>query len=351
MGSPLGRVLGCSQSMQVRIQPQGGAGAKVTLLDPISVSWSRALDDTSEAEAVIPVRSLECCSVLSGVRPWSHELALVRDGVTVWEGPITHVKDSRGDGAITLSARDVTAWFTKRRIHYGYDYTGDPQDLSTIAVKAIRDGLALGDPNILRYLQVSPAQVSAERKVDPNTVLVDDEIRAMTTAGLNFTALGRAIYVFSQAQALTEIPGLTSKDFDGEVFLEWDGLSAVDDMVVIGEAVSGQYATEGGVYGLLEGVGKADGVLNGTAAQAAARVQVEGSFPPPLFIASGSVGALRSRAPVTIHDLIPGVVTTLTISGNCSHISQLMRLEKVAVTWEAGVEKVSPTFAPASRGA
>lgn len=351
MGAPLSRTLGCSQNMQVRVQAQGGAGAKLTLPDPVAVSWSRVLDDTSEAQAVIPVRSVECCGALSGVRPWSHELAVVREGVTVWEGPITQVKDSRQAGTITLAARDVTAWFTKRRIRYGYDYTGNPQDLSVIAQDAIRDGLGVDDPNILKYLQVSPAHVSAERMVGPNTTLVDQEVRDMTSAGLNFTALGRAIYLFSQLESLLQIPSLTSGDFDGDVSLEWDGLGTVTDMVVNGEAVTGSYSTDGGIYGRLEGITKVDGILDTASANSAARLQVQASFPPPLFVASESVGALRSRAMVSIHDLIPGVTTTLVIAGNCSSISQQMRLEKVSVEWAEGVEKVSPTFVPVSGGA
>lgn len=344
------RVLGCSQDMQVRVQPRGGGGTRLSLPNPISVTWSRALDDTSEAEAVIPVRSLECCGSLSGVRPWSHEMAVIRDGFVVWEGPILQVKDSRRSGTITLSARDVTAWWTKRRIRVGYDYTDDPQDLSTIAAKAIRDGMSIDDPNLLQHMQVLPAQVSAARKVDPNTTLVDEEVRAMTSGGLNFTALGRAVYLFSQLNALTEIPGLNSGDFDGDVALEWDGLGSVNDMIVNGEAVTGSYATDGGMYGRLEGITKADGTLNIAAANATARLEVKGSFPPPLFVASGSVGALRSRAPVLISDLVPGVETTLVIAGNCASVSQRMRLEKVDVDWAEGTEKVSPTFVPISGG-
>jgi hypothetical protein len=342
----MGAVLGCSRSMHVRVQGQGGRGFKATLDRVSSVEWGRVLDGTSEAKVVVPVRGSSCCSVLGGVRPWSHEIALVRDGITVWEGPVISVTDSHLSSQVTISARDLTAWFSKRRVHNGYDYTNTPTDLSDIARQAIVDGLSEQDPGVLEFLKVFPSGVLGQRQVLPNTVLVSDEISDMTSAGLNYTAVGRSILLFSHLVPLVQIPGLSWKDFTGDLPLEWQGLSSVNNAVTVGEGVAGFFQTPGGPYGLLESITKVDGVLDTSSANSAAQIVVDTNFPPPLVITGGSLGQLSPRAPVTMADLVPGVQSMLSVRGNCSSVTQNMTLEQVSVTWENNNETVSPTFAP-----
>lgn len=341
--------LGCAVDMHVRVQAQGGKGFKATLERPETVQFSRAIDETSTAQVVVPIRDVSCCQFLSGVRPWAHELAIVRDGVTVWEGPILTVVDSKNAGTITISARDLTAWFAKRRIPTSYSFVGNPQDLATIAETAIRDGMVVDDPNMLKHLQVFPTGVFAERAVAANTALIDDEIRSMVGNGLNFTTVGRRVILFGDNNPLATIAPLKSGDFLGDVPLQWDGLTSANDAVVLGEGVAGRYLAPGGTYGLLQSVTKVDGLLNTSGAVGAARAIVAATFPPPLFLTPGSVGQLRSQAPVTLADLVPGVNSLLTVDGNCSRFSQLMRLEKVEVAWSMSTERVTPTFAPFSK--
>lgn len=337
--------LGCSRQMQAVVRIAGATEQDTPLHDVSSAKWSRLLDGQGEAEVTVPIRNRSCCESFGDVRPWSHELALYRSGKLVWEGPIVIVDDSRTNSEISFTARDVTAWLGKRRIHFGYNYT-TATDLTTIAGQAVRDAIGPRDPDLLRHLIEYPAGVVAQRQVPANRVIALDEINDLARVGLNYTASGRAIILFSETVPLGNLGTLTDEHFQGGLNLQWNGLVAANDVVVIGEGVAGQFAVDGGAYGLLEAAVKSDGTIDQQAADSSARLYVGLSFPPPLIISANSSGVLRSRAPVVINDLIPGVQVTLVARGNCGSVTQNMRLEKLQVEWSDDGETVSVGFAP-----
>lgn len=341
--------LGCSRQMQVVVRTRGAVTQSQPLHDVSAATWERVLDGQSRATVVIPIRNQGCCASLARTRPWSHEIMLVRSGEVVWEGPIVGVSDDRFAQTITIRARDMSAWLGKRRIHTAYDYTGNPTDLTDIATRAISDALGPDEPGVLQWLTTYPSGVMAERRVGADVTKALDEVNDMARTGLNYTTVGRRLILFGETTPLANIGTLTDTHFARGIPLEWDGLVAASSVAVIGEGVVGRYSTDPGVYGLLEEAVKTDGVLDKQAAETSARLLVQASFPPPLLISAGEFGALSSRAPVLISQLVPGVSVTIVARGNCETVTQQMRLEKLSVVWSPEGETVSPSLAPIVR--
>lgn len=95
----------CSQSMACQID----------LSDIIRITWTRVLDDVSEAEVEVGLTGdsqQTCCQCLATVEPFCHELHIWRDGDEVWVGPIEAIRYERE--RVTIKARDSLAWLDVR---------------------------------------------------------------------------------------------------------------------------------------------------------------------------------------------------------------------------------------------
>lgn len=341
------RVLGCSRNMRAVVFPRAG-GRQVKIRNPEQISWQRVLDGTSEAGVVARIRGRECCSGLTSVRPWSHQLALFRDNELVWEGPITTVKDSRLSSAITLSARDITEWASHRVIRAGYSFLGTAAaDLSTIAAAAIRASFALDDPGVTSDLTVYPTGIVAERQVDADTTILAEDLSDLAQLGLNYTAVGRRWILFGDGSRIGNIGNLPATSFSGDIDLVWDGLNVANRVIVTGNAVRGVAEVDPGRYGVLESIVQADGVLDSASAAASARAVIAGTFPPEAVLTT--TGSLRPDAPVTISQLVPGVLAVTAARGACQSITQRSRMESLQVDWTREGESVQPKFAPLPR--
>ncbi|MFE2491008.1 hypothetical protein ACFXGR_49000 [Streptomyces mirabilis] len=71
------------------------------------VEWSRVLDGTSSARALIQPDG-DCCTRLGRIGSWRTRLAIFRDGQYVWDGPVTDVTWSLGQ--VEVTAEDGSVW-------------------------------------------------------------------------------------------------------------------------------------------------------------------------------------------------------------------------------------------------
>lgn len=104
----------CSRSMTCQIN----------LSDVINLTWTRILDDVSEAEVEIGLTGdaqQTCCECLAIVEPFCHELHIWRDGEEVWVGPIEAVRYERE--RVTIKARDSLAWLDVRIPNEDVEFT------------------------------------------------------------------------------------------------------------------------------------------------------------------------------------------------------------------------------------
>lgn len=108
--------LGCGvPSVFITARCSSSMTCQIDLADVIKLTWTRRLDEVSEAEVTIGLTgdsSQTCCACLASVEPFCHELHIWRDGQEVWVGPIEALRYERD--RVTIKARDSLAWLDVR---------------------------------------------------------------------------------------------------------------------------------------------------------------------------------------------------------------------------------------------
>lgn len=335
--------LGCAEEYTIEIRDRNGA-IPYGAVEPSSVEWGRVLDDTSDAVIRVPYSGPDCCELLNLTRTWCNSIAIFSDQEPVWMGPITGLTYTRDETVI--SARDVTQWLVRRVIKSLLDFTGtNAADLSSIAEALVRHGYAQDDPGVLAYLHVLPSGIYGERRYEPDTGYVFDQLRELARTGIDFTAIGQRVIIAGE-MPLARLPGLTDEHFAGELTVVEDGLAAATAATVLGKGVSGT-AGGAGVCGLLEVLQSEEEILDERSAQAEAEAIVAAGYPSPVYLDVPDDAQLTPDAPIGINDLIPGVLVPVTSTETCRTVAAELRLQrvKVAFTPDAG-EQVRVTLAP-----
>lgn len=342
-----GGPLGCAENYDVVVHDRFGRRPYGSFEDVVSLTWSRVLDDTSEAEVVITTGEPECCELLSMVYPWCNDLSIFRDGELVWQGPIMSLDPVNRDQAI-IKARDITAWLDVRVIHNLIDFTATGMgaaDLVTIARALVVDALQPDDPNVIPLLTTTPlAGITGERRYEPNSEYAGAELRELARTGIDFTAIGHRLILAG------ELPfgrtfALSDEDFTGDLNVIVDGLAYVTRAIVQGEGV---LATSGGVgdCGLVERLIKEEAIKDQASAQAEADSTVSAGDPVPVYLEVPDGSGLDPNAPVSISELVPGVVVPVTSAQTCRTVAADLRLRKLEVTFDEAGERVAVTLVP-----
>lgn len=339
--------LGCPDTYTAALFDNRGEAPLGAALEVSEVKWGRLLDDTSTAEVTIPIKDTACCEALGDARTWCNDLGLYRDGDLVWQGPINGLDHGTDDTKI--SAVDVTGWLSGTEVFAAFDTTTatgtGPLDLALIAQKLITEGFTEFDPNVLPFLAVTLTGIPGERKYDAKQTYVGDEVRELARTGLDFTALGRRIIIGPEA-AFARLAQLQDDDFLGELRVREDGSGYISEAIVIGTGVT---ATAGGVgtCGKRTRIVKEESIEDMASAQAEADSLVRAGTPAPLILDVPDGVQLSPECPVTIADLVPGVVIPVASISTCRTVFTDMRLLKVDVSYTADDgESVKVTLAP-----
>lgn len=333
--------LGVARNYVIAVTPKDGFG-NLGFLDASSLQWGRVLDDSSSAQIKVNLASgnVECCALASSLRTWGHQIRISRDGVLVWEGPIVNLEYGREE--LVITARDVTAWLSRRVVRTILDYR-TATDLTTIALGLIEHGFQRDDPNVLAYVQATLSNVKGERYYgldEPKYVL--DELNELARTGIDYTCIGRRIAVFPELSN-DSLPVLRQDDFLDELRVTEDGLGAATYAQVRGSGVVGHFGGESSFYGLLEFAAQEDNILDEATANLRAEAIVEAGNPAPLYVTTPGQSRLACTAPVEINQLVPGIRVPVTIALGelCRSVSTTMRLISLDVQVEAGEENVS----------
>jgi hypothetical protein len=346
----------------------------------LELTWERVLDDYSEARLRFrPIQGSDCCDKLKpkmdstgkllepGLWPWAHELALYRDGEFVWQGPVfsideTVLPDETTD-YIQITARDFLAWLDRRVIHKNISLSKKAWDLSTIAEAIVRDAFAPDDPGLMPYLTVSLSGRTGKRTVAAWEAKSGDELREVARGGLDFTCVGRRIFIKSPKFDPTKATiTLTSRDFLSGIEIRVVGSEAATAGVAIGgvpptgsQAPAKAYYPAGGpaagtdpFFGLIENWTQSESVdINLDFLKWIAKQKVIDGYPPPLTLSIPAGSGLTPSSPVSIHHLVPSTYFTVRVAGTCRELVQHMRLSHVSVTWSASqAETVGVSFIP-----
>lgn len=337
-------LLGCGL-YTVYVKARGG-GPVLFALPFTSLSWERPESQTGQASIQIDGISNygdDCCRHLGEIQPWKHEIAIYRDNRQMFWGPITS-REITGEQA-KLTCRDVSAWAGRRRV--GKTITHVQKDLAVIARDYWLNGLSRDKtPNV--KLSTFPVGILADRTVEANKVMVDDQIGELVRTGLSWAAVGRTVVLGVRQSQTTPVARLMDAAFVAPPGTVEDGSAQTNDLVVLGEGAgedaeqpSGAARDQASVetFGLLEDVISESDIKDDASATANARTQVALLADPPATISGGT---LSQTAPVTIDELLAGLPIDIRLTDTCVQVAGVYRMVKIAGSVAAsGEEQIS----------
>lgn len=345
--------LGCG-TYRVAIHTRASLLRAVVEVPWTQIEWGRVLDDTSSATVQA---GAGCCGEIleSQVRPWSHTLAIYRkvQGSVgygrVWSGPVMAIRDR---DALTLEARDLSAWCDHRLVHDDHDHVAE--DLADIYQSLWDDAMA-PDPVPDYTLSLTASGTTGDRQVltDSHT-LAGDPLRELGRTGLDWTVLDRVQIVGPSEIDTPAVATLIDSHFVGDPEVVVDGSTQANLWYVSGsgggaegDEVSGFASVSPGADGLLESVASESSILDDLSADENAQTRLDRSSMPQRYVTDAD---LHSDAPVPMERLIPGARVRLALTGRCLPVRTTERLSSVKVTasrdGNAVTEKVSISLQP-----
>lgn len=363
--------LGCG-TYEAYFMERGGGSFVCRARNITSINWGRVLNEVSEASITVALSGQDgdCCACIGSINPWEHEIALFRDGVEVWCGPITNAEIDLNSLTATFNAKDLFVWTDYRWIEpHDEDYEVEETELSVVWDWILTHGYNKDPWNMQWFLEKTgiPIDKLYSAYFDPDRwggeyPMVGDELRSLSKAGLDFTVIRRTL-----------IGGDLETKPPIQLPLLYDNHWAVLPKIVIS---GGTMATEVGVAGGNGGYGGYDddqmwierpqdefrarfGLLQKFIVEAKLEEEITTDLPNAITQEAYSTrelkkqpyvyvqgGELASSAPVDFDSLIPGATASLAFTQTCRTIESRYRLLKVNVSFSGDKESVSLELTP-----
>lgn len=373
-----GATLGCG-AHRIEVYRRGGETRVGTISNISSVEWNRVRDDISDSKIVVSGWDIDCGNLLASLKTWAYEIVIFRDNgfrtERVWEGPITLL--TYEVDKVTIHAKDVMAYAYRRIIKQAMSDSGNsPTAGATVVNRAMRillNTLAPDDPNVLAYLQVlaQPDDATQYRSTPAYSRTAFEEIDDMAAnAGLDYTAIGRAILLWGTKHRIGTLPEFRDKDLGSPPIVSEYGMSmsnvyAVSDgNGIYGEANRLDEDGKDETYGLVEVLSSTwasdSASESGTYTQAgietikasfaaAAERSIGDRYPPPVVVRVPDNTRLHPDVVISIQQLVPGVVVPLRSTGTLRTVVATQKLDAVKVIERGGEETITITLSPFSR--
>lgn len=336
------------------------------------ITWTRKRDDISNCLLDTNGFGAECGALLAEAHCWTHEIVVFRDGVRVWEGPITRITRHRDQ--VEIEAKDVMAWVYRRILRQGYNdsfriVNGEQLASRTVVERSrqiVMNALAPDDPNILPYLTVYsfPDDAGQSRVVPDFSRTAWEEIDDMAaTAGLDYTTVGRRIMLWDTHRPIGRLIEMRDGNFsDPPIVTEYGMQTATAFGVTNNNGVWGLASRSNNPYGLVEQLASAYGETEGgteevltSSARAAlqrtltaqAERNIAGRWPTPVVARVPDNSTIHPDSNIDINHLIPGVWIPLRTTGPTWNLAQWQKLDLVTVEQAANGEQVKVTMSPA----
>ncbi|MCL1900239.1 MAG: hypothetical protein FWG11_07005, partial [Promicromonosporaceae bacterium] len=376
---PLPQVLGTGTS-RAFIYDQRGEQRILELSNVSSLSWSRRINEVSDASVIVDVpgggEREECCGDLGNIHVWHHSLVIFRevDGTPqrVWEGPIRRL--GYRPGQVTIDARDVSGWLEHRRRHTYRDVASSPVTTEMMlslqrafTSPVVTSPAETSDPNVLPWVinygtLTEPVSMgpAVSRDVLPNEAFYIDDLNSFVDMGGRWTVLGRSIIVFHDGIALGRTNTLLpSRDLQAEIEIVEDGDSLTTYGVARDDTGAAQayYGPTGhtpidAYYGLLDSVvslGGGDTGASRAALIAAATAVWNQNYPAPILLNIPQDSTLSCDAPFPMQHLVCGTIVPIESTETCRDVSATMILSGVQVEQTAEGEQVAISLIPSSQ--
>ena len=329
------------------IYERGGQVALGEVTPLMQVRWSRKRDDISDAFALVAAN--ECCELLGSLRTILHELHIMRNGVIVWQGPITRLEYEFDQ--VSIYAEDVL-WQAKRMVLLqGYDQTFPNiwNAVDRMHWLVWDNCYALdGDPWRMNG-HLHPVHGSTDpltsRSINPYQFTVwEDFDRYAENSGTDYTVMNRDIYYWDTHYAWKILPDLDDRYMSQfPRIVEYGNEAYTRAFVTDGNGHVGSYTENDPAY---NAYGNVDKLISNTdnanirepsaedLAQWSdtARRNVTSELPPIVDIAIPFNTTLLPGSPWSMEDLFPGAWFRCTVTHVCRQHSEFQRLDNIQVS-------------------
>lgn len=355
------------ESTFVKVMDRGGQTAIFDIPSFTSLKYSRVRDDMSSANLVVQRGDVDatCWGHLGALEAGRHELLIVRNGVRVWEGPV-----SRAGGDSTtfeIEARDVFLYVYRTILQNDYNNAYPNTDFVTERARTLLEGELVrweaAGANILAYLDIRTDLDTAH--TSRNTLQFEktlfEEIDDMAArSGMDYTCVGRSIVVNDTHYALGRTVPLTDDDFDGQLVVtqygmnlctyaavtdglgHWSARKIEEDYYGPWEMLETSYSVQDTIQCAAEG---ADTFAYGEMGEQAVR-NLSNRYPSPVTVRVPDNSRLNPDTGLTINDLVPGVRIPLVAVRSARTVSQEQKLDKVTFELTGGDEVITVVMSP-----
>lgn len=369
-----GATLGCG-THRVFAYRRGGFERVGEVRGLTYLDWGRVRDDISTSRVVIEDWDIDCGNLLARLQTWAYELVIFRDNgysnERVWEGPITLLTYEQD--RVVIQAKDVMNYPYRRIIKQRMSDTAVGATVTSRAAQVVQNVMAPDDPNVLAYLQVITHEDDAMqyRSTPAYSRTAFEEIDDMAAnAGLDYTAVGRAILLWSTKHRIGTLPEFRDENLGAAPIVSEYGMSTAnlysvsDGNGVHGEADRLDVSGNDPIYGLIEMLSStwaSDSTEDsGTYTQEGletvrrsfsefAERSIADRYPPPIVVRIPDNTTLNPNTVLSIQQLVPGVVIPLRSSGTLRSVTGNQKLDSVKVVEQGGRETISITLSPFNR--
>lgn len=341
---------------QFVIADRGGITRLGVIDATITMNMTRPRDDTGSCNLNIASPSGACCAFLANVRTVRHELIVFRDGVRVWEGPITRLAYFKD--RIELDAKDITWYMSRRALEMGFDYTG----LSVNAIDLIYNVLAFHYPssdelNIGRFLSKinssDDARTAAKYLAYSRTVfeLLD---KYAEDGGIDYVVNGRRLIIHDTHCRAHVLPKMVESDFDGEIGVVEYGSELITRAIT--NTTDGRYHLATAPQEYIDYYGNIDKVVTNESEGGEDEVELEEALKTQSdrSLVSGYPSSVEIHVPdntrvdpccnIDYQDFVPGAWLPIETFSVCRKMTQWQRIASVSTLYDSTGETVNITL-------
>lgn len=367
--------LGCGVN-KVYIYERGGQKLIGEITPVTTLQWTRKRDDISTCNVSTNGFGWDCGQRLAALRCMQHELVVFRDGVRVWEGPITRI--GYHVDHVEIEAKDVMMYLYRRILRNGYNDSyeeingvrvGGGLSVVTRATQIIVDALAYDNPNMIEYLTTLATSSDAlQGRVVPSYSCtaweaVDD---LAASAGLDYVTVGRRIILWDTHKQIGLLPEMRDGDFSDPPIVTEYGMNLANYFAVTnGTGAWGAVrANDGGMetdprnplfgkpkhYGWVEQLSSSytENADEATVTELTDQADrnIANRWPSPLVVRVPDNTTLNPEVALDINQLVPGVWIPLRSVATLRQVAQDQKLDSVTVSQDESGEKIQVVLSP-----
>jgi hypothetical protein len=326
-----------------------------------SLRFDRIRDDTSSAGLMIDSPDPGCCELLASLRTVRHEIVIHRNGVRVWEGPITRL--SYQADRVELDARDITWYLSRRVLEHPIDQVGDPVPATLLLYDLmLRHYPPGGDPfgvgPFLTCITGSDEARTAARYKPYTRTLFNLLEQYSHRGGIDYTVNGRRLVLWDTQTRVSVLPKLTDEVLSGSVNVTEYGqelktrtfVTNSEDTYTLAEAPQEWLDYYGPIDFLDTNVDEGDGEPAAgdlvAMTEVAHRILLTG-YPAPIRLWISENARLDPCYDAEFADLQAGAWVPIQSTRTCRAMSQWQKVQRVSVVWEPDGERVGVTLTKA----